>query len=217
MELNKIYNEDCLSGIKRIPDNSIDLIVSDPPYFQGLTHNGQKAMFVDLAVSRPFFENLFYEYRRVLKKDACMFLFCDWRGYAFYYPLFDAALGASNLLIWDKVSGPGSKYSYSHELLIFHAPTSFTKGGSPIWKIPGFSSGAKKLEGEKVHPTQKPLALIKQIISDHSGIGDTVLDSFMGSGTTAKACQELNRNFVGFELDINHYRTAQQRIFGSIT
>ncbi len=79
MELNKIYNEDCLSGLKRIPDNSIDLIVSDPPYFQGLTHNGQKAMFVDLAVSRPFFESLFYEYRRVLKKDACAFLFCDWR------------------------------------------------------------------------------------------------------------------------------------------
>ncbi|MDR6565471.1 DNA-methyltransferase [Chitinophaga ginsengisegetis] len=215
MELNKIYNEDCLSGMKRIPDNSIDLIVTDPPYFQGLTHNGQKGSFVDLAVSRPFFEALFQEYKRVLKPDACVFFFCDWRGYAFYYPIFDAILGASNLLVWDKISAPGSKYSYSHELLIFHAPVSVNKGGSSIFRVPGFSSGAKKIEGEKVHPTQKPLALIKQLVADHSKVGDLVLDTFMGSGTTAIACRELGRNFIGYELDIKNFSIAQKRVFNA--
>lgn len=215
MELNKIYNEDCLPGMKRIPDASIDLIVTDPPYFLGLTHNGQKGSFVDLAVSRPFFEALFLEYRRVLKPDACVFFFCDWRGYAFYYPIFDAILGASNLLIWDKLSAPGSKYSYSHELLIFHAPASVTKGGSPIFRVPGFSSGAKKTEGEKVHPTQKPLALIKQLIESHSEVGDTVLDTFGGSGTTAIACMELQRNFLLYELDIKNFKIAQKRVFNA--
>lgn len=127
---------------------------------------------------------LFSEYKRVIKPDACILFFCDWRGYAFSYPIFDVIIGATNLLDWDKISAPGNKYSFSHELLIFHAPSSLNKCGSPILRVPRFGSGAKKIERNKVHPTQKPLVLIRQLIESHSQIGETVLDTITGSSTT---------------------------------
>src|SRR5687767_1254347 len=89
---NQIYNMDCLDGIAGIPSNSTKLIVTDPPYFLGMTHNGQRGSFVDLAICKPFYKQLFREYRRILQPDGEVYFFCDWRGYAFYYPLFDAEL-----------------------------------------------------------------------------------------------------------------------------
>lgn len=214
IELNRIYNVDCLEGIKQIPSSTVDLIVTDPPYFLGMTHNGKKGEFLDLAIARPFYLRLFTEYRRVLKSTGHAFMFCDWRSYAFYYPIFVAALKASNLIVWDKVSGPGSYYGFFHELIIFHCGEGGTFGGSNIWRHKGFSAGAKKTDGEKVHPTQKPKEIIERIIKYHSVVGAVVLDTFIGSGTTALVAKQLNRNFIGFELNPEYIRLAEQRLKG---
>jgi len=87
MENIKIYNMDCLDGIKQIPDHSINCVVTDPPYFQGLTHNGSSYELADLNISAYFFKALMAEIRRVLVKDYSFYFFADWRGYAFYYPI----------------------------------------------------------------------------------------------------------------------------------
>ena len=92
MITNKVYNEDCLEALKRVPDNSVDCIITDPPYFLGMTHNGQKGSFKDLSICKPFYRDLFLEFNRVKKPGACVYFFTDWRGYAFYYPLFDLYL-----------------------------------------------------------------------------------------------------------------------------
>ena len=112
MITNQIYNEDCLEALKRVPDNSVDCIITDPPYFLGMTHNGQKGSFKDLSICKPFYRDLFQEFNRVKKPGACVYFFTDWRGYAFYYPLFDLYLGASNMLVWNKQSGPGNHYAF---------------------------------------------------------------------------------------------------------
>lgn len=166
MITNKVYNEDCLEALKRVPDNSVDCIITDPPYFLGMTHNGQKGSFKDLSICKPFYRDLFLEFNRVKKPGACVYFFTDWRGYAFYYPLFDLY----------------------------------------------FASGAKLVEGEKVHPTQKPVALIRKLIEDSTKPGDLILDTFGGSGTTAVAAIESGRNFVLMEQDEIYYFTAQKRI-----
>lgn len=212
MELNKIYNIDCTEGIKKIPDKSIDCICADPPYFLGMTHNGQKGDFNDLAICKPFFTELAREFKRVLKDTGTFYIFTDWRGYAFYYPIFAGILPIRNLIVWDKISAPGNFYSYGHELIIFGAVGGFNKGGQPIWRMPSFASGAKKTNGEKVHPTQKPVELIKKIITDGCPEGGTVLDPFMGSGTTAVAAKEINRKFIGFEINEKYFNIAQSRI-----
>lgn len=226
MRLNYIDNIDCLEGLKEIPDNSVDVIVTDPPYFISMGHAGSKTnaksgemlasnrTFNDLALCTPFYKQLFSEYARVLKETGSFYFFTDWRGYAYYFPLLNAELPVRNLICWDKKSGPGSFYSFAHEFIIFGTHLPKTKGGvgTNVWREAAFNSGAKKTNGEKVHPTQKPVELIEKMLLDSSEPGAVILDTFMGSGTTAVACLRTGRNYIGFELDEKYHAIAQKRI-----
>lgn len=225
MRLNYIDCCDCLDGLREVPDHSVDLIVTDPPYFLSMGHAGSKTnaqsvqlnsnrAFNDLAICTPFYRQLFEEFARVLKETGSFYFFTDWRGYAYYFPLINASLPVRNLIVWDKKSGPGSFYSFAHELIIFGTYLSKTKAGvgSNVWREAAFSSGARSTDGEKVHPTQKPVALLTRMIEDSTEPGAVVLDTFMGSGTTAVACLKSGRQFIGFELDEQYHAIAQQRI-----
>ena len=162
-----LYNGDCLDVIKELPTASVDCIITDPPYFLGMTHNGKKGNFRDLSICRPFYRDLFHEFARVAKPEACIYFFCDWRGYAFYYPLFDEILRANNMLVWNKLSGPGNHYAFFHELVLFHAGKGVNiRGKNIITDVKAFRSGACSTDGAKVHPTQKPVELIEKLIND---------------------------------------------------
>lgn len=232
MRLNYIDNIDCLEGLKEIPDNTVDLVVTDPPYFLSMGHAGFKGSdFIknsdmlnsnrtmgDLSIAKPFYRQLFQEYRRVLKPGGYFYFFTDWRGYAFYFPILSSELPVRNLIVWDKKSGPGSFYTFAHELIIFgtSAPKLLHKSGTNVWRMSAFSSGAAKTNGDKVHPTQKPVELIEKMILDGSEPGGVVLDTFMGSGTTAVACLRTGRNFIGFEQDEKYHAIAQGRIVAEL-
>lgn len=228
MRLNYIDCCDCLEGLAAIPDNSVDLIVTDPPYVLNMGHAGSKEnafntnreqvngalAFGDLTIAKPFYKQLFEEYRRVLKPGGAFYFFTDWRGYAFYYPIMQAILPVRNMIVWDKLSGPGSYYTFAHELIIYgtDAAKLKNKGGTNVWRIKAFSSGAAKTDGKKVHPTQKPVEIIQKMIEDSSDPGAVVLDTFMGSGTTAVACLRTGRNYIGFEQEERYHAIAQGRI-----
>jgi site-specific DNA-methyltransferase (adenine-specific) len=226
VRLNYIDNRDCLEGLAEIPDKSVDCIITDPPYFLSMGHAGSKTnakagemltsnrTFNDLAICTPFYKALFSEYARVLKEDGSFYFFTDWRGYAYYFPLINAALPVRNMIAWDKKSGPGSFYSFAHELIIFgtYKPKTKTGVGTNVWRLPAFNSGAKSTNGEKVHPTQKPVEIIQKMIEDSTEPGAVILDTFMGSGTTAVACIQTGRQYIGFELDEKYHAIAQQRI-----
>ena len=201
-----------LRADRGVAEKSVDLIVIDPPYFLGMTHNGQKGTFQDLAICRPFWEQLAKEFKRILKDDGEFYIFSDWKGYAFYYPIFSHILPVKNLIVWDKKSGPGNFYSYCHEFILYGAMCVKNKGGTNVWREPAFCSGAKKTNGEKVHPTQKPVELIEKMILNSSPEGGVVLDCFMGSGTTGVACMNLGRRFLGMEIDSNYFEIAKNRI-----
>ena len=226
MRLDYIENTDCLEGLAAIPDKSVDAIITDPPYFLSMGHAGSKTnakagemlasnrTFNDLAICTPFYKQLFAEYARVLKDTGSFYFFTDWRGYAYYFPLLNAALPVRNLICWDNKSGPGSISSLAHELLVFGTYLPKTTGGvgTNVWREAAFNSGARSTNGEKVHPTQKPVELITKMIEDSTEPGDVVLDTFMGSGTTAVACLRTGRHYIGFELDEKYHAIAQQRI-----
>lgn len=229
MRLNYIDNCDCLDGLKEVPDKSVDLIITDPPYFLSMGHAGSKTnakdsqlasnrTFNDLAICTPFYKQLFEEYARVLKEDGSFYFFTDWRGYAYYFPLLNAALPVRNMIVWDKKSGPGSFYSFAHELIVFGTYKSKTKGGvgTNVWRMAAFNTGAKATNGEKQHPTQKPWEVIAKAIEDSTEPGAVCLDTFAGSGTIAVACLKTGRNFIGFELDEGYHAIAQQRIAETI-
>ena len=232
IDLDKIYFEDCLEGMKRIPDMSIDAIICDLPY--GTTRNQW-----DSIIPLP---ELWAEYKRIAKPNAAIVLFAQ--------TPFDKVLGASNLemlkyeWIWQKESGTGFLNAKKaplkdHEniLVFYSAPPTYNpimKQGTPYKCKNGALSdnyGHREQvitenhgerypttvlqfdrERDTFHPTQKPVNLLRYLIATYSNAGDTILDNCMGSGTTAIAAIREKRHFIGFELNAEYYEKASKRI-----
>lgn len=117
------------------------------------------------------------------------------------------------MLVWDKLSGPGNHYAFIHELVLFYAGKGANiKGTNIIFDVKSFAGGAKATDGLKVHPTQKPVALIQKFIEDATAPGAVILDTFAGSGTTAVAAVRSGRHFVVMEQDEGYYFTACKRL-----
>lgn len=210
----KLYKAECLEKIKTIESASIDCIITDPPYSQGQTSNGQRGSYKDLSMVLPFFEGLAKEYDRVLTPQGEGYCFIDWRGFALLYEAFSPYLSIRNLIVWDKLSGAGNHYSFTHEFIIFFTKKSYSpnKGGTNVWRQAGFASGALVTNGAKKHNAQKPLEIIETIIQKGCPRYGTVLDTFAGTGTTAIACIRQERNFIGFEHDKAMHELAVKRI-----
>ena len=236
MRLNYIDNCDCLEGLKAIPDNSVDLIVTDPPY--GTTRNAW-----DAAIPLHL---LWAEFERITKDSAAMIIFSQ-QPYTAQVVLSNPELFRYEW-IWEKTQGTGHLNAKkmplkAHEnILVFYRKlptynpqmrTGFTpyrcKSGRGSSNYGDQNSVTTISAGERypvdvlpfgsdrgLHPTQKPLALIEYIVQTYSNAGDVVLDPFMGSGTTAVACLNTGRNFIGFELDEKYHAIAQQRIADTV-
>ena len=243
MELNKIYNEDCLEGMKRIPDKSVDMILCDLPY-------GTTACKWDAIIP---FEPLWEQYKRVVKDGGAIVLTASqpftsalvmsnpkW----FKYEWIWEKSKASNFLLARKqvlkshesvlVFGNGSVVYYPQktEGKPYSGHNRAGKKGSDTDsynKVPNptFRNGSNdgkrfprsvqyfktaESEGKTLHPTQKPVALFEYLIKTYTSEDETVLDNCMGSGTTAIACINTNRNFIGFELDETYFNLANERI-----
>ena len=235
LELNKIYNMDCLEGMKLIDDKSIDMILCDLPY--GTTKNKWDCII-------PL-DKLWIQYKRVIKDNGAIVLFAQ--------TPFDKVLGYSNLQmlkyewIWQKENGTGFLNSKkmplkNHEnILVFYKklpcynpqmrtgfkPYKCKQGrGSSNWNYNEKQGGhITENNGERFpidvlqfnresgfHPTQKPVGLCEYLIKTYTNEGETVLDNCMGSGTTAIACINTNRNFIGFEIDKHYCDIANERI-----
>ncbi|MCT2160031.1 DNA-methyltransferase [Granulicatella adiacens] len=233
MELNKIHNEDCLVGMNKIPDKSIDMILCDLPY--GTTKNEWDVML-------PL-DELWKQYERIIKDNGAIVLTAQ--------TPFDKILGASNtkLLryewIWEKSLGTGHLNANkmplkSHEnILVFYKELpiynpQFTYG-KPYKQLNGkisspnygkqirietnnegyrYPKSVLFFESEKnnFHPTQKPVSLCEYFIKTYTNEGDVVLDNCIGSGTTAIACLNTKRNFIGFEKNTEYFKKATDRI-----
>ena len=208
-----LYCGDCIELLPEIPDSSIDAIVVDPPFFQGFNHNGTRSERADLSIGKPFFNLFFGSMARVCKEERAVYVFCDWRTNGFFMDMMDSHLSTRNLLVWIKHIGTGSFYQNSHEFILFHCNTTRRfPFSNVITGIKSFNGGAKVTNGEKVHPTQKPVELIEKFITDSTQRGMTVLDPMMGSGTTGVACANTNRTFIGMEQQRKYFDIACQRM-----
>lgn len=214
MEVNKIYNIDCMDGFKQLEDKSIDLIIIDPPYFLPAVHyNTRKHFsrnFADLGIIEHFFKDVIKEFKRIIKDTGVIYIFCDGQSYPlFYYHLYPFCKSVRPL-IWDKkVSINGYHWRHQHELIIFAQMPNNQKvptGDGDILKY-----NAVKV-GERKHPAEKPVELLKRFIEKSSSEGDVVLDCFAGSGSTLKACKELKRKFIGFEKSLEYFEMAEKEL-----
>ena len=235
IELNKIYNEDCLEGMKRIPDKSVDMILCDLPY-------GTTACKWDTII--PLNE-LWECYERVIKDNGAIVLTAS---QPFTTKLISSNMGMYKYnLVWEKPQGVDPFMAKKRPLNNVEDIAIFYKK-QPVYN-PQYEEGKPyKVERDKkarlyevtnvvmkptttindgkrlpkrilkfnqergFHPTQKPVALFEYLIRTYTNDNETVLDNCMGSGTTAIACINTNRNFIGFELDETYHTVANERI-----
>ncbi len=222
MELNKIYNEDCLEGMKRIADNSVDLVVTDPPYklISGGCRGSIDIVFNNASYEQkssgqlfeiPNFYSWFKEVYRVMKDGSHFYCMINDKNMQEVLNVAQQiGLKELNILVWDKgMHTPLGYYMKNIEFIVL-----FRKGYAK--KINNMGSKAlisiKGIRGDKVHVSEKPVTLMEHLILNSSNEGEVVLDPFMGSGTTAVACLNTNRNFIGFELDENYHKIACERV-----
>jgi len=223
LELNKIYNEDYLIGIKNIKDNFIDLVITDPPYklvAGGKTAGSTGGIFTPSEASKSgkcFKENniKFSDWSldtyRVLKNGGHCYVMVNDRNMQELLNAFTkVGFKVLNILFWDKGNvTPNKWYMKAGEFIVM-----FRKGKAININNMGDSTllEFKNIIGHKLHPTEKPVDLITKLILNSSKENDIILDPFMGSGTTAVACINAKRQYIGFELDTTYYELANKRI-----
>lgn len=218
--VNKIHNIDFVEGIKMLPDNSIDLIVTDPPY-RGISggRSGKKnqpsgilakndGKLFDHNEIKP--ETWFPELYRVLKPQGHCYIMTNTINLRTYLNLaYECEFLLHNLLVWQKNNAtPNRWYMKNAEYVLF-----LRKGSQKSIN----NMGSKTVHSfinvkNKKHPTEKPISLMKFYIENSSRPGDVVFDPFMGSGTTAVAAIETGRHYIGFELSKEYCDIANARI-----
>ena len=244
MELNKIYNIDCIDGLKQLEDMSVNLIYADMPY--------------------DYFDFRWIdECYRVLDNDGSIYIQTDFRSVAELKNYLDYKFEKfifRNWIVWcyRGIARKAKGFQFNHDDILFYSKSEIYKWKQPYQKpsestlkrwgkyadkngdIPftkltpsmqkkGKSMsirdtrmrdwwedisvvGFKEAKNGKLHEFQKPLNLVKRIIDASSYSGDTILDPFMGSGTTALACIDMHRKFIGFEINKKYYKIASNRI-----
>lgn len=203
MEYDYIEQGDCLELMKNIPDKSIDLIVTDPPYgkkadkgtngFGSAKNRKYKGGWDNKIPEKTVFDEMF----RVAKN----IIIFGGNYFAHYLP------PSNHWIFWDKKGDIPFKNCFADGELIY---TTFKKPVKRIvFKQQGFITDSKD---ERFHPTQKPSELIQLLIEQYSSPGDIILDPFLGGGTTAVAAVNTHRHYIGFELSEEFFDIACKRL-----
>ena len=221
----KLYNDDCLKVLHTIPDKSIDLILTDPPYKmtpRGNTGTTGGMLLKDINKKGKVFDNnniniseWLPECFRILKESSHIYIMTNHINlHEYLNTIKNIGFHFIKSLIWNKGNKIMSPYYMSQfEYILFCRKGSAKKinncGTSDIIDIP---NKKQKKDGKNLHDTEKPVELMKILIENSSIENDTILDPFMGIGSTALACKNSNRKFIGIEIDNKYFDVSKQRI-----
>ena len=201
IELNRIYLGDCLEVMKDIPDKSVDLVLTDPPYNVDKDYNEYKDDLDIIQYGKWCFD-WFYQLQRISNTVLI-------------------TIGTVNQNLWNGISVPTYKYIWYKDNTTQAGKFSQMALYEPIYFYGSLIKKPKKdlfrcsivlQKAASFHVCPKPLKLWKDLIDNFSNPSQTVLDIFSGSGTTAIACLELNRNFICIEKDPKYYELSVKRV-----
>lgn len=221
-ELNNIYCANAYEAVKDIPDNSIDLVVIDPPYdiphTTGggmLVEKGIRGMFDDLVendITNAFDFSILAELDRVMKKRN-IYIWCNKLLVPKLFEYYKGSL--FDIICWHKTNAMplcGSKYLSDTEYCLYFHDTLKLNTTYDTAKT-HYEQPINLVDKQKFyHPTCKPVNILENLITNSSNAGDTVLDCFAGSGSTLVAAKNLGRNYIGFDLEPKWVQVAQNRL-----
>ena len=220
----RLFNADCLDLMATLPAGSVDLVLTDPPYNIARSNNfctmGRKG--IDFGEWDKGFDLFTWidACAKLVKPGGSLFYFNAWKNIGVMAQHCETlGFEVKDCFRWEKANpmprNRDRRYIVDFELGVWAVKTgsrwTFNRQDKKFERpkfVSGLVSGKEKTE----HTTQKPLALMEYLVKLHSNEGDTVLDPFMGSGTTGVACKNLNRNFIGIEKDEKYFEIAKARI-----
>ena len=215
MKLNEnieLIQGDCLELMKNIEDESIDLVITDPPYGINLTPQRENGKFKNTKVINDdnlnWLSTLVDELYRVSKNIVC--IFCGWQTIDKFKLAFENKFIVKNILVWNKDwFGMGNNYRPNYELILLLCKTNVKTKSKNKSNILTY----RRLSPQKMkHSCEKPIPLLEDLILELSDENNIILDCFMGSGSTGEACLCNNRKFIGVEIDEKYFNIAKDRI-----
>lgn len=225
---------DFLDGVKSLSNGSVELAILDPPYFE--IKGEFDFVFDSEKTYLQFIENCIQEVERVLKPNGSLYIYCSQQMGAHIDILIQKYLKIKNRIIWYRSGclSPTKKFKLSHEPLFYcvkdinnhiwnpneiRVKSKYAdkdKRLNPLGKVPDDVWEIPNLVGKKSekvdHPTQKPLELMEDIIKIHTNENDIVFDPFGGSFTTARACKNLNRQYISCDIDSEYVQKGKERL-----
>jgi len=217
VKIENLHHGDALIEIKKIPDGSVDCVITDPPYgidFKS-SHGGGTNDFKDdteeyaLNLLRKITPDLF----RVLKDNSHLYVFTSWRNLGAFKDILSTQFKVNSAIVWVKNNFTTSNfqlnYAPKYEMVLF-----CTKGTRHL--IQNMTPDVLEVQNKvnKSHSSEKPEELLKIFIKNSTVEGECVLDPFAGSGTTLVASKELKRNYIGIEIEEYFYNMTRERLNG---
>ena len=211
--MNKLIQGDCLEVMKTLEAGSVDMILTDPPYGMSFRSNYRKKKYrgIKSDTTLDWLDIFASECFRVAKNNTAHYVFCSFHNIDKFKRAFENQFKVKNILIWEKnntsMGDLAGDFAPKYEMILFLHKGRRTINGKRDANILKFSK-----TGNNYHPTQKPVDMCEYLLAKFSDVGNTVLDPFMGSGTVGVACKNLNRDFIGIELDKTYFEIAKKRI-----
>lgn len=216
LEVNKIHCGDALELLEQIDDHSVDVVITDPPFFMPATHYQSRIhwqrKYSDMTPLMVFWDVVVGKLVKVLKKTGHLFVFCNGDSYpVFYIPLFNNFDRAKSL-VWNKTRvGLGRIFRGQHELIIWGRWQGHKWNDDGICR-PDVLSFPPLPSQNRCHPVEKPVELMRELIKPTSSPGDLILDPFMGSGPVIAAAIKEDRSYLGIDVDPEYCIIADERI-----
>jgi site-specific DNA-methyltransferase (adenine-specific) len=213
--METILNSDCTEGLIDMDDNSVDLCLIDPPYFDYKSgHRKDKDSKLSKGIVQQSREDqirVIRECIRILKPDRAFFVFTNWENIYWMQEPFQSFF--QNMIIWDKGNWTAGNLSGSfgnqYEVILLGAKGKGWKYSgkrlSDIWAIP-------RMGTNRVHTTEKPVALYSEIIENCTQPGAFIVDPYLGSGASVEAAMRLGRHIMGYEIDKEYYDVIVNRV-----
>ncbi|MDQ1153437.1 DNA methyltransferase [Brevundimonas sp. SORGH_AS_0993] len=205
---NRIARGDCIRMMQQLANDSVDLVVTDPPYLCRYTDRSGRTVANDDndAWLRPAFR----EIHRVLRRDGFAVSFYGWSAVDRFVAAWrEAGFSVAGHIVFRKRYASSTRFlRYEHEQAYLLAKGRPTPPHQPIGDVIDWP----RATGNRRHPTEKPVEILRPLIEAFSAPGDVVLDPFCGSGSTLAAARDVGRDFLGIELDPAHFQTARTRL-----